>query len=100
MIPFPHFAVPNLYLVNGYVEARTEFGLERSYSEPDKLELCVARVLLRKPQTLRGWDFRFLRRALELSQKDLGKLFKRDAQTIARWENTKRRVPTFADLVI
>jgi transcriptional regulator with XRE-family HTH domain len=56
--------------------------------------------LLRKPERLRGWDLRFLRRALELSQAQLGKLIDRDAQTIARWEKSKRRIAPFADLAI
>lgn len=100
MLAYPHFAVQGLLLQNGYTEIDSPTGVRREYAHEDRLELCIARVLLRKPERLRGWDLRFLRRSLNLSQAQLGKLIDRDAQTVARWEKTKRRVPSFVDLAI
>jgi DNA-binding transcriptional regulator YiaG len=100
MLNYPHFSVPNLYLQSGYEVHRTPDGDVHTYSSEDRLEQCVRRVLLRKPARLRGWDLRFLRRGLELSQAQFGKMIERDAQTVARWEKSKRQVPKLADLAI
>lgn len=100
MIPYKHFAIPNLFLVNGYEEIQTQDGIEREYYQEDELEQCVRCLLLRSPQPLRGWDLRFLRNGLGLSQAEFGQMVDRDAQTIARWEKSPDPVPKFADMII
>lgn len=100
MIPYIHFAFNNLYLANGYSETNTSDGMIREYESPDKLEHCVRRLVIRKKEPLRGWDLRFLRRGLEISQAEFGKMVGRDAQSIARWEKSKENVPEFADIAI
>lgn len=100
MLPYPHFAVGNLFLQNGYQVMQLPDGPAHTYAAEDDLEQCVRRVLIRKPARLRGWDIRFLRRGLALSQADLGKMLDRDAQTVARWEKSKRKIPKLADFAI
>lgn len=100
MIPYKHFAVPNLFLENGYVEIHSQDGIEREYEQEDALEQCVRRILLRNPQSLRGWDLRFLRNGLGISQSEFGQMVDRDAQTIARWEKSSEPIPKFADVMI
>lgn len=100
MIKYKHFALDNLFLANGYLETSTEYGVEREYEREDELEQCIRRLVLRKPEPLRGWDLRFLRRGLELSQADFGRMVDRDAQTIARWEKSADSIPKFVDLMI
>lgn len=100
MVEYRHFAVPNLYLANGYHEMLVGGRIARSYVAEDQLERCVARLLLRSSKPLRGWDFRFLRRQLRFSQQQIGKMVERDAQTVARWEKSRRKVPAFADLLV
>lgn len=100
MIAYRHFALPNLFLANGYEEIITEDGVEREYHQEDELEQCVRRLLLRNPAPLRGWDLRFLRHGLGLSQSEFGQMVERDAQTVARWEKSPDPVPKFADVMI
>ena len=100
MIKYRHSAFSNLYLVNGYSEIETENGIERMYESEEALEQCIRRIVLRKPSRLRGWDIRFLRRGLRLSQAELGNLVGRDGQTIARWEKNNDEVPQFLDLAV
>jgi DNA-binding transcriptional regulator YiaG len=100
MTPYEHFAFPNLYLTNGYTEIQTENGIERRYQHEDALEQCIRRIVLRKPRRLRGWDLRFLRRGLGLTQADFGSLVERDSQTVARWEKSPDEIPKFVDLII
>jgi DNA-binding transcriptional regulator YiaG len=100
MIKYLHFASDNLFLANGYHEAHTDNGIEREYEREVELEQCIRLLVLRKPEPLRGWDLRFLRRGLELSQADFGGMVDRDAQTVARWEKSSEHVPKFVDLMI
>lgn len=100
MIKYPHFAFNNLYLTNGYREERFGEDVVYEYEREDELEQCIRRLVLRKPEPLRGWDLRFLRRGLELTQADFGKMVDRDAQTVARWEKSAEVVPRFVDLMI
>lgn len=100
MIKYQHFALDNLFLVNGYREMHTGYGIEREYDREDELEQCIRRLVLRKSAPLRGWDLRFLRRGLEISQTDFGKMVDRDAQTVARWEKSAENVPKFVDMMI
>lgn len=100
MIRYPHFAFPNLNLLNGYKEVQTHRGLEREYVQEDDLEQCIRRLVLHKPERLRGWDLRFLRRGLGISQADLGAQVDRDPQTIARWEKSTDAIPSAVDLSI
>lgn len=100
MIKYPHFAFNNLYLTNGYCEVHFGEDVAYEYEREEELEQCIRRLVLRKPEPLRGWDLRFLRRGLELSQADFGKMVDRDAQTVARWEKSADVVPKFVDLMI
>lgn len=100
MIKYPHFALDNLFLVNGYRETKLGEDVVHEYEREDELEQCIRRLVLRKPEPLRGWDLRFLRRGIQLSQTDFGALVDRDSQTVARWEKSRDLVPKFVDLMI
>lgn len=98
MIHYPHFAFPQLRLVNGYQTLDTEDGTATIYEQEDELEHCIRRLLLRRPAPLRGCELRFLRRGLGLTQASFGELVDRDAQTVARWEKSDDAVPRYVDL--
>lgn len=100
MTQYPHFAFPKLFLLNGYKELETHRGIELEYEQEDDLEQCIRRLLVRKPTRFQGWDLRFLRRGLGLSQADVGAQIDRDAQTIARWEKSADPIPSAVDLAI
>lgn len=100
MIHYPHFAFPNLYLENGYTNVETEYGSTRKYENEATLEQAIRCLVLKKPSSLNGWDLRFLRRGLELSQAELGVLLGKNAQTVARWEKSNCLLPPYVDLTI
>lgn len=100
MIKYHHFALDNLYLANGYTESGVGEDIEHEYQDEEGLEQCVRRIVFRKREPLRGWDLRFLRNGLELSQADFGAMVDRDAQTVARWEKSTELLPKFVDLTI
>jgi DNA-binding transcriptional regulator YiaG len=100
MIHYPHFAFNNLYLNNGYEEHQTEYGLAYSYKDENGLEQLIRIMLLRKIGSLSGWELRFLRRGLKLSQTEFAMYLSRDAQTIARIEKSNKLISQSEDLMI
>ncbi|MBK6999127.1 MAG: hypothetical protein IPH35_03850 [Rhodoferax sp.] len=100
MISYPHFAMPNLHLENGYLVEESSYGEIVSYVDEDALEACVRKILVRIPRGLNGRQLRFLRRGLEISQEVFGTLIDRDTQTVARLEKSDAAVPKLVDLAI
>lgn len=100
MIHYPHFAFKNIYLINGYTQEFTEHGFVYSYEDEDGLEQAIRCMLLKKVGVLTGWDLRFLRQGLQISQAQFGSFLDRDGQTVARWEKSNNIIPKFADLTI
>lgn len=100
MIPYPHFAFPNIFLENGYSNIETEYGPARQYENEEALEQAIRHLVLRKASALNGRDLKFLRRGLCLSQGEFGKFLGRDGQTVARWEKSNKPLPRYADIAI
>ena len=100
MVAYPHFGIPNLYLLNGYKEIETSHGPALQIDDEEAMEHCVRLIVLRKPNRLHGRELRFLRRGLNLSQTEFGDLVERDAQTIARWEKSAEPVSQIVDTVV
>jgi putative transcriptional regulator len=100
MVSYPHFAVPNLFLRNGYRVHASPYGDTYEYDCEDALEECVRSVLVQLPVRLNGPQLRFLRRGLGMTQEALGEMFERDAQTVARIEKDRGPVPVYVDLTV
>lgn len=100
MISYPHFAFPNLFLVDGYSLEQTEYGEVVSYEDEGALEACVGRLRVRAPRRLNGPELRFLRRTLGLTQDDFGALIDRNEQTVARMEKSDAPIDRSVDLVV
>lgn len=100
MLAYPHFAVDNLFLWNGYRTFSSPEGPCYEYDDEEALEDCVRRVLARIPRRLNGRALRFLRRGLRLTQEQLGQLIERDSQTVARMEKSTSQIPVTVDLLV
>lgn len=100
MIRYIHFAFDNLYLLNGYKEINYGDDIIYEYEHLDELEQCIRCLVASKKESLKGWDLRFLRRGLEITQAEFGETIGRDGQTVARWEKQQEVIPKFADLAI
>jgi DNA-binding transcriptional regulator YiaG len=66
----------------------TELGDNKNYSIPnlDDLHDCIAINLVLQKQKLSGKEFRFVRKELKFTQKDIANNFGVDVQTVGRWE--------------
>lgn len=91
--------LPNVFLANGYKHKDTPYGAGVSIENVEGLHDAIGMGLVDKPNPLSGEEFRFLRKELEMSQKRLGELLGRDAQSVATWEK-KDEVGEFANYLI
>lgn len=93
--------LPNVFLVNGFeIVEESPYGKGTVIHDVAGLHVCIAKILLDKPDSLTGAEFRFLRRELDLSQRILGELFDNDERTIRTWEREEIPIPKLADHVI
>lgn len=83
----------NIWLVNGYQIHDTAYGQGVSFVRADALDAAIAKALTEKPAPLTGREFRFLRIMLDLSQKTVGELMGKEAQTVALWEKADTLKP-------
>lgn len=82
----------NVFLLNGFTVHETRHGRGVGIAHVAQLTsgICVALAL--RLGKLRGVEFRYIRRAMELTQANIAKLFGRTEQTIANWEK-RNQVP-------
>lgn len=76
----------NVWLINGFEIIETEYGASVRIDRADELDATIAAYLTEKPAPLTGQEFRFLRQQLDMSQKRIGELMGKEAQTVAHWE--------------
>ena len=99
MFHFTDGGLRNVWLKNGYVEKDTPYGKAVSYHDLDGLIHAICHALAHKPGKLTGAEFRYLRCALLLSQKSLGKMLGCTEQAVAKWEK-QGRIPKAEDFLI
>ncbi len=93
--------LPNVYLKNGYEEVSTPYGKGVTIHDIDGLHAAIGAAILKSPKPLVGYEFRFLRNELELSQAALAKLLGCNEQAVARWEKGKsKQVNSQADRLL
>ena len=80
----------NIWLINGFEYHNTSYGKGVSVEDVEGLHKTIAEALTQKPECLTGNEFRFLRIGLEMSQKRIGELVGKEAQTIAKWEKSEK----------
>jgi DNA-binding transcriptional regulator YiaG len=88
-----------VFLASGFRIRQTRYGEGVSFCSTEELnkQICVA-IALRRGR-LRGSEFRFVRRALELTQAALATMFGRTELTVANWEKANK-VPLEASLLL
>jgi DNA-binding transcriptional regulator YiaG len=99
MYHFTDGGLRNIWLSNGYVEHKTPYGKGVSFHDLDGLVVAICSALCEKPGKLTGAEFRYIRLALLLSQKSLGKLLGYTEQAVAKWEKFGK-VPKLADAAL
>lgn len=91
----------NIYLVNGFsVEQDPIYGEFWTFEDIEGLHALIGHNLVNHEHELNGKEFRFLRKEMEISQKELARLIKCDEQTIGRWERGESDIPGAADRLV
>lgn len=91
----------DVYLMNGYSECETPYGKGVSVEDADELHEVIARKLSLSKANLEPKEVRFLRKMMDLTQSELAKLLRCDAQTVARWEKGQTdKIPGAAEIVL
>jgi DNA-binding transcriptional regulator YiaG len=83
--------LPNVYLESGYEETDTPYGKTISIHDIEGLHDALGEMICSKPEKLTGYEFRFLRTELDLSQATLAEVLGCDVQSVSRWENGKTK---------
>lgn len=99
MYHFTDGGLRNIWLKSGYVEKKTPYGGGVSFSDIDGLTVAIACALCQKPGRLTGAEFRYIRSAMQYSQKFLGALFGYTEQAVTKWEKYGK-VPVLADAAL
>jgi len=92
--------LPDIYLVNGYIERDTPYGTTIAFKNLNGLHEAIGRNLVGMKKKLTGPEFRFIRHELDLSQNAIANLFGANEQSVARWENEKTTLDAKADRLI
>lgn len=91
MYHYTDSGLDNIYLVNGFVEHKTAYGVGVAIEDLDGLHRAIGKWLATVPKAITGAELRFLRHELDLSQKKLGLMMGKSEQAIGRWERAKSK---------
>jgi len=83
----------DVYLLSGYELVQTEDGIDTIIHDIDGLHRAIGECLVEHKKALNGKDVRFLRKQMNLTQNDLGRLMSTSDQTVARWEKGEYPIP-------
>lgn len=101
MYHYAECGLSNVYLVNGFIEEQTEYGPATAIMNLEGLHNAIGkRIVMGTSRLLVGEEIRFLRKELNLSQKNLGTILGVTDQTIARWEKGDKRIQKSADMCL
>lgn len=76
----------DIYLLNGYETVSTDHGAGVIVRNMDGLHRVIGEHLVTKKKELVGKELRFLRKEMDLTQAELGRLIGLSSQQVARWE--------------
>lgn len=90
----------NVYLRNGFQVECSKYGEAIRIHDIDGLHRAIGMCLIQEKKELEGTEIRFLRHEMDLSQKMLGTLLDKSAQSVARWEKGQSRMDGPADRLL
>lgn len=91
----------NVFLSNGYHETVTASGEYRLHIENiEDLHKVIAHMVADGPAPLDAKTFKFLRKELDMSQRQVGMICGVEEQTVSLWERARMPIPDLAALVL
>lgn len=80
----------NIWLENGYTLHQTVYGEGVSIQDTAGLHRAIGAWLIEQPKPLDGAELRFLRREMELTQRNLASILNASEQAVRRWEKARK----------
>lgn len=91
----------NIFLINGFeIEEDDEGERYTTVLDVDGLHKAIGLHLVTQRKVLSPKEIRFLRRTLDLTQAELGRLINQSVQQIARWEKGENNISGPADRLL
>jgi DNA-binding transcriptional regulator YiaG len=90
----------DIYLLSGYEIEKTPHGDGLSIKNADQLHKAIGCYLSNQKKALSGKELRFLRKYMNLSQGQLGRLLGLSSQQVARWEKGESEISGPTDRLI
>jgi putative transcriptional regulator len=86
-----------IWLAEGFVCEETAYGPAVMVENATALDQAVAEYVVSHRRNLTGQEVRFLRGLMDATQAELAALLGKDAQSVARWEKSKTKLPPTED---
>lgn len=90
----------DIYLVSGYENVKTPHGTGVAIKNLDDLHLAIGFNLVKRKKVLSAKELRFLRKHMNLTQSELGKLLGLTSQQVARWEKGESDISGSAEFLL
>ena len=90
----------DIYLMSDYEIVKTSHGEGTAIKKLDKLHLAIGRNLAERKKVLSAKELRFLRKHMNLTQSELGKLLGLTSQQVARWEKDESDISGAAEFLL
>lgn len=98
---FTDCGLDNVYLVNGFHYGQTGNGEEvLVIQDLTGLHVAIARVVTESPQQLDAKTFKFLRKHLDMAQRQIAEVLGVTEESVSLWERARQPVPKYADLIL
>lgn len=91
----------NVYLQNGYKKIELRSGEEAvTIEDIEGLHCAIALAVVDGGSALDAQTFKFLRKELDMSQRQVAGMLDVEEQTVSLWERARSPVPQHADLLL
>jgi len=100
MLHYTECGLRNIWLRNGYTIRETPYGEAVSIHDVEGLHRAIGLYLVDNKPRLNGAEIRFLRKELDLSQRDLADLLGVSEVTLRGWEKGRGRIPKPAERLL
>lgn len=101
MYHYKECGLTNVWLVDGFnIEVDEDYGEMVSISSVNDLHKTIGLYLINEKTELTGEEIRFLRKELNLSQKNLAGILSVDESTVRNWESERIAIGKPAELVL
>mgnify|MGYP000358164378 CR=1 FL=1 len=100
MYHYTECGLSNIYLLNGFVVECVDGEEYTSIDDMGGLHKAIAQIIADNSRPLSCDEFKFLRVALNVSQKTLGHRFGVNEQTVARYEKGQTQIPWPTDAAL